>query len=192
AWRGEKSPNRQIASDDKARNEPLKLEPLPLSSAPERAEYGKALNSAKDALKQRGALSETPGRAPAPDMTITKAGVPYYSRKLLVNIKSVPKLDIGVEKSISKNDLIPPGLQVPNQKIDKFNRLATPQLLSIKELQKWTKMKKPVVSPWREPKDEFGLGRVVTINKIKKIDVNMVPENVLEAIRPLEKMTSED
>jgi tetratricopeptide (TPR) repeat protein len=206
-WRKEgpipSTPKTELASESAPGGakplQPTQTEPvtqpilLPKTSTLESiSELKKSVSDTKKLISQEPMLKETAGQKPDASLKLTKAGVPYVQKEKLIKIKSVPRLNVGIEKSITKSDLIPEAIKVPDFKVENFSKLSTPDLIAEKEIEQWTKMNIPVHPPWREPKDAYGLGKVVTANKIEKVDVQMKQEKVLEALKPLEKMTLED
>jgi tetratricopeptide (TPR) repeat protein len=173
----------------------------------ERQDYAQQFKTIKNDMVKAKPLTVVPGRTGTSQLPVKKSGVPYFSttkkevkklkdgkeKILKITIKDIPRLDIGTESSVSKNDFIPKELQVPKHKLNLMTALKTPEFVSDKEMNSWTKAKREKVLAWKEPKDgDFGLGKIVTAKKVEKVDVNMVPEKVMAELKAVTAFTKDD
>jgi hypothetical protein len=181
--------------------------PAPVAGAPAPApvqseaitELTTVLKAASDQVKALGPTTVTEqGRPAAPDLKRTSKGdVPYFPaqdlRDLKIVKKIIPRLDVGLEPSIKKTDFLPADLKKFLQEPGKAVALKTPPALEQKLVEAWTNMKIESVKPWLGPQDgDFGLGKIVTFEKVEKVDVEMKPEQVMEALKPTQPVTEDD
>lgn len=174
----------------------------------DRKAFADMVSANKKALEAKNVIQVAdPGRKGQADLGKTKSGVPKFDlvktetkkdkagKKTAVKIKidMIPKLDIGVEPTISKNDLVPAEMIIGFTAPEKPKALATPELLSKKELEAVTKMKVDIVSKFTGPdRSKFGLGDIVTQEKVDKIDLKMNDTKALEGEKPVVRVTANE
>ncbi len=179
------------------------------------AEQGEAKKSFKALLQETKAevgskeavVVSNPGRKGTSDLKGTNAGVPVFDlvktetktskdgkkTQIKIKVESIPKLDIGQERSIVKSDFLPPSKLVLNPVDKNAKALKTPKTMDEKTIAAWTTKQIDVVAEWKGPKDsEFGLGKIVTENKVQKVDVEMTPEKVMEEIKSIHPFNRDD
>lgn len=217
-WREERERERKLA-EEKALAEKRRAEQqaqlqalqqqLPAVEQTEAKESFKQLiKEAKTQLDVNDAVvTANPGRKGSTQLPSSKAGVPTFalekkevrkskngkSRTVSIKVDNIPALDIGLEKSISKADFLPLEKLVLSPSDKTMKPLASPQTLSQSTIDAWTKKDIKVVEKWQGPKDnEFGLGKIVTVAKVEKVDVEMTPEKVMEALKTVIPFDSTD
>ena len=122
-----------------------------------------------DISKAQNILSTSGGVAPDPSLPKTKEGVPYF---LLKKVKRLPRLNIGVEPTVSADQFMVKDYALGLDKYKKATALKSPQKVSAKEVQKWTTKKIVKITEEKKLKrKEFGIAEIVTEEKIQKLTV---------------------
>ena len=187
---------------------PAQGETVTVTTREDRQGFQKLIeDSKKNLVEKPTVVVSQPGRAPQKDLPVSKAGVPRFEltktevrknkdgteRKIKIAIQDIPRLDVGLEKSISKNDLVNSDLAVGFKPIEKAKALSTPPLMSAQDLQKIKTMKIQPVTAWKGPdREKLGLGEIVTQEKVDKVNVDMNPLKPQEADKPLAEVTAND
>ncbi|MCB0351471.1 MAG: hypothetical protein KDD38_09825, partial [Bdellovibrionales bacterium] len=108
-------------------------------------------------------------------------------------VTKIPKLDIGLEKSISKNDFMPTELSVDFNVNKKLSALESPKLHSNKEIAKIATQKLPLVDKAKMPtKNGVELGSMVSLKRIQDVPLDMLETKVLEQLKPYSEVTNDD
>lgn len=135
---------------------------------------------------------QTQGRAPTvtQGLKMTKAGVPQYVPPAK-SIKSVPRLDIGVEPQLSAKDLavveIPKEASVPQ----KAKPLPTPELFGLKELKNITTLNYLLSNPKEIAAARHGIDQVITRDVIEKAIAKVESEKAISQ-KPFTPMSEAD
>jgi len=182
--------------------------PIPAQTAEEQKELKELILQTREAVSGKEAITVAePGRPGTSVLPTTKVGVPTFAltktetkkgkdgkvQKKITQVKEIPKLDIGIEKTISKNDFVPSELKVGFKEPRKPTELATPKTYSAKELAALKARPIPAVAKAQPPKrGQFSLGQIVTMKKIEGVSLEMVPTKTLEALRPVKEMNRDD
>jgi tetratricopeptide (TPR) repeat protein len=179
----------------------------PISRA-EKEDFKKLIEQTKTELKTKDPVTvAAPGRKGATVLPATKAGVPKFDlvknetkknkagKKTIVKIvvKDIPKLDIGEEKTISKTDLVPANIVVGLKKIEKAKPLPGPERIPAKEISRWTQMKVAPLQAWKGiDRSKYGVGEIVTQQKVDAVKLDMVATNALQAEKPVARVTENE
>lgn len=174
----------------------------------EQTQFAEIINHTKGQVQGKEVVKVLKeGRAGATVLPKAKSGVPVFalSRKetkkdkkgnkkvINISVSEIPQLDIGLEKSIEKNDLLPPKTTVNVKLKSKIKELETPKMYSQSEITKWQKMKFPVIAKATPPKrGDFQLGQIVTQKKIEAVSIAMLPTKPLENLKPVVEISRDD
>lgn len=161
----------------------------------DRKAFADLISANKKALDSKSVVQvAVPGRKAQTDLGKTKAGVPKFDMvRNKIKVTNIPKLDIGVEPTISKNDLVSPEMLVGFTAPEKAKELVSPLLLSKKEIDGFLKMKVEQITGFNGPdRSKFGLGDIVTQEKVDKITLVMADTKELGAEKPIAKVTANE
>lgn len=137
----------------------------------------------------------------------SKSGVPVFAltskkfstdksgkkKSISVSVSHIPRLDIGVEKSVVKSDFIPTKEKVNLKLHSKLKKLSTPEFFSQKEITFWKNKKLPVIAKAKPPQNNgFQLGQIVTQNKINEVSLETVQTKPLASLKPVVEITQDD
>lgn len=143
-----------------------------------------------------------PARPPQADLLKDKAGVPQYpiyeARKtkdkngkvktVYVPKKKIPRLDVGREARVSKNDFLLPRFKFALARHQDPKPLKSPAMVPGPDIARYTARPPEVAGPAIQLKEkDLGLDKVVTQEVIDKIRWNTLPDNpvALKNYRPL-------
>lgn len=177
-------------------------------STQEREDFKKLIEQTRNDIKSKDSIVvASPGRKGTSVLPATKSGVPKFDlvktetktdkkgqkKTIKIAVKDIPRLDIGEEKTISKNDLIPSDIVVGHKKIEKAKALPSPKAISKKELDRWRNLKVTQLKPWKGiDRSKFGVGEIVTQQKVDAIKIEMKPTNALQAEKPVARITENE
>lgn len=201
--------SRAPASEESAVNGEVATAPVftPVET-PELKEMSQIVEQTKKEVQSKEAIEVvSQGRAGTSELPKTKGGVPTFSlsrtetktgkdgkkKKIKISVDKIPRLDIGLEKSISKNDFIPTDIKVSSKIKQKLTPLDSPKIYSQSEIEKLKAKKWPVVAKAQPPKRaDFELGQIVTQAKIDAVSLAMTETRPLEALKPFKEFTKNE
>lgn len=98
-------------------------------------------------VKAKSLLKVQPGRAGTTQLPKSKAGVPVanFAQMKMKDGKKIPRLDIGTENLVSKEDFVVPNLHWEVQNASDFKKLPQPAMVAESELKPF--MKLPATTP---------------------------------------------
>lgn len=196
--------NRSVASEDSSSSSTPVVNTAPavsrVSASPEQKDFSDVLAEAKNQIQNKEVVREAqPARKGTSALPNSKSGVPVFQfsqtefktgkdgvkKKVNIPVTTIPRLDIGVEKVISKNDF------VLNEKIVGFrvskapSALDTPKNYPQKSVDAIAKQKLPLVSAAKSPKQgDFEIGQIVTSQKIADVSLVMKETKALDQLKP--------
>lgn len=213
-WNGTpQAQKRQIASQEKSvpaapKILPAQGETVNITNREEKETFKKIIEASKQAVGNKAPIQiAEPGRAPQKDIPLSKAGVPKFAlsrtetktnkdgttRKITIQVEHVPRLDVGLERKISKNDLVSSDLLVGFKPIEKAKSLPSPKTMTLAELEKVKKTKILTVAKWAGPnREKHGIGEIVTQEKVDNVNINMNAVKPMDGEKPLSKVTVHD
>ncbi len=185
--------NRSIASVPSA----------PLAPSIEKQNYSQIIDHAKAQVAGQEAVTvASPGRAGTSDLSKTAAGVPTIglskSEKnqkagLDIVVKAIPRLDIGVERTIKKTDFTVLDKKVALELPAKPKALPTPELVAQKEVTALTKVPVAVVAKAEPPKrGDFQLGQIVTQKKVDDISLMFAETRPLSELKDFKNISDDE
>lgn len=209
-------PARQVASATQEPPVPVSTEtahtaspaiaPTHAGKTEEQAQMAAILNKTADQVRAKDAITVAqPGRAGTSALPATKSGVPSFSltqksskndksgKPKYITVTDIPRLDIGLERTIAKNDFIPVNDIVGAKKMSKAKELPSPSLTKEKEILDLKNRKWPVVTAAQKPKhDGIELGQLVSSQKIQAVSLEMLATKPLETLKPYTEISAND
>jgi Mn-containing catalase len=187
---------------------PATGETVNLTTQKDRVDLERLVETSKKSVANKPAVQVAqPGRAPQKDLLATKTGVPKFDltrpvtrtgkdgqkKTVKIAIDTIPRLDVGLERIISKNDFVSSDIVVGFNPLSKAKSLPSPGFLSKAELDKARNQKIVNVTKWAGPdREKLGIGEIVTQEKVDKVNVDMNPLRTIDAEKPLAKVTEND
>lgn len=168
------------AEIERQKNEKEKLnnlkEALPEYQSQQIDGYKGYVDQTVNDLNKANILTISGGQAADPSLPKTKEGVPYF---LLKKIEKLPKLNVGIEPSVSSDQFMVKDFALGLDKFKNARPLKSPEAVSEKLISQWISMKIIEIKEEKKLKrKEFGLAEIVTEEKIQKLTVK--PETVLD------------
>lgn len=151
----------------------------------------KDVQAVRDSLKNTNILTVSkPGRAGTTKLAKTKSGVPTLDFSKWKATKKTPRLDIGSEDQISRNDFKVDSLKWAPQQAAEFNKLSSPDSLNDKELNRY--LSTPIAKVLGERGLQANLqpsGKPFTREGVDKIQYTILPAQdvALKPYRPLDE-----
>lgn len=133
----------------------------------------KDVQGARDSVKAAQILKVTPGRVGTTALPKSKAGVPVsnFAKFKIKNIKRIPRLDIGTENLISRQDFMVPNLHWDVQQASDLQKLPQPQAVADSELRKWAPSQFPKAPGPNDKLGEFKkLAKPVTLEQVEAVN----------------------
>ncbi len=144
----------------------------------------------------------TPGRQASPDLKRNPAGVPVFevemtrqetqpdgsTREVRLRRREIPRLDVGLEPRVSRNQFVIPDLRVAQVRDREARPLPSPSLVNEEEVRRWTEMSLASVGAPRQVQDgRTQIESPVTQASIAAIqmDIKPVEEPSLKEVKPL-------
>jgi hypothetical protein len=209
------TPARAIANENQAPTQPVVQAPVaaapvasalavaPVATSAQHEAFSQIIDGAKTAITGKEAVTvSSPGREASADLPKTKAGVPTFAltkqekkgkKKIDIVIKDIPRLDIGVERSILKTDFTLMDKKIALDMPAKPKALSTPELTDAKTILNYTKQPVAVVAKAEPPKrGDFQLGQIVTQKKIEEVSLAMGETRPLSELKPFKEPSEDD
>lgn len=195
---------RQIIAEDETVRELISTLPE-AQIAEERKAFSEIIQNVEKDIQSEGVLRVAePGLPASPDLPRTTHGVPHYREEAStkevaepqrrdIEVKPIPRLNVGREDRISKRNLVPPGLSVMFKSFEDPKPLKTPIKVADEDILKWTEMKMKKISEWSEPdREKYGLASVVTKEVLEEIPLEMKATLPDEEEKPMHEVDEND
>jgi hypothetical protein len=181
-----------VVTPELATNQPSNIVPAPQVLGTVEADSRKQFQDTVENVKGQLASKETivvsvPGREAAPELPKTGSGVakivipvsgPKGSTSKLSPVAKIPRADIGLERTISKTDLLPPGTGFNSFEKRKIVELQSPKTTSNSAVSAVTNQKIQVAEVAKKPqKNGYELGQLVSLEKIKAVPMPSLAMN---------------
>lgn len=182
----------------------------PLGKNQEQTQLAEIIKQTSAAVTDKSPTQvSNPGRLGTTVLPKTKMGVPVFAltkkekikaknkkskkQERVVAVKEIPRLDIGLEKTISKSDFMPTDLVVGLSQPQKPKALPSPEVYSQKSIVKLSAKKLPVVGKAEVPKKNgIELGSLVSVKRIQDVQLDIAETKPLEQLKSYNEITEDD
>ncbi len=173
----------------------------------ERSQMANLIQDTQKQASQEALQTVQQAREASADIPKMKSGVPVFAlsktetkknqdgtkKKITIWVRDIPRLNVGLERSIQKSDFIPTDIKVGLKLRAKPKALDTPNTYPQSEVTAWQKKKLPVIVKAQPPRrGDFQLGQIVTQKKIDTVSIEMDLTKELQNLKAIKELNKDD